>query len=78
LGAKTVTIAKLRDCFVFFFLRGQNRNFGKVRGLKLQLSLKTMAGGAEASEKATISAYNRSSSSFVKYIFVTVNMKDWV
>jgi len=37
-----------------------------------------MAGGAEASEKATISAYNRSSSSFVKYIFVTVNMKDWV
>jgi len=46
--------------------------------LKQAETLETMAGGAEASEKATISAYNRSSSSFVKYIFVTVNMKDWV
>jgi len=33
--------AKLRGRFYsFFFLEGQNRNFEKVRGLKLQLSLK--------------------------------------
>jgi len=36
--AKTATVAKLRGLFCsFFFLRG--RNFEKVRGLKLQLSL---------------------------------------
>jgi len=41
LGAKTATVAKLRGLFCsFFFLGGQNRNFEKVRGLKLQLSLK--------------------------------------
>ena len=40
LGVKTATIAKLRRRFCsFFFLVGQNRNFGKVRGLKLLLSL---------------------------------------
>jgi len=39
-GAKTATVAKLRGLFCsFFFLGGQNRNFGKVKGLKLQLSL---------------------------------------
>jgi len=38
-GAKTATVAKLRELFCSFFLGGQNRNFGKVRGLKLQLSL---------------------------------------
>jgi len=39
LGAKTVTVAKLRGLFCIFFLGDQNRNFEKVRGLKLQLSL---------------------------------------
>jgi len=39
--AKTATVAKLRGLFCSFFsLGGQNRNFEKVRGLKLQLSLK--------------------------------------
>ena len=38
-GAKTVTDAKLRGCIVVFFLRSQNHNFVKVRGLKLQLNL---------------------------------------
>jgi len=38
LGAKTATGAKLRGQFCSFFLGGQNRNFGKVRGLKLLLS----------------------------------------
>jgi len=38
-GAKTATVAKLRGLFCSFFLGGQNRNFEKVRGLKLQLSL---------------------------------------
>jgi len=39
LGAKTAT-AKLKGLFCsFFFLGDQNRNFEKVRGLKLQLSL---------------------------------------
>jgi len=39
--AKTVTVAKFRGLFCsFFFLGGQNRNFEKVRRLKLQLSLK--------------------------------------
>jgi len=37
-GAKTSTVAKLRGLFCSFFLGGQNRNFEKVRGLKLQLS----------------------------------------
>ena len=41
LGAKTATGAKLRGQFcIFFILGGQNRNFGKVRGLKLLLSQK--------------------------------------
>jgi len=41
LGAKTTTDTKLRGRFCsFFFIGGQNRNFGKVRGLKLLLSLK--------------------------------------
>jgi len=40
LGAKTATCAKLRGQFCsFFFLRGQNHNFKKVKGLKLLLSL---------------------------------------
>jgi len=40
LGAKTATGA-LRGRFCsFFFLGGQNHNFGKVRGLKLLLSQK--------------------------------------
>jgi len=38
LRAKPATDAKLRGGFEVFFLRGQNRNFGKVRGLKLLLS----------------------------------------
>jgi len=39
LGAKTATVAKLRGLFCsFFFLGDQNRNFGKVRGLKVQLN----------------------------------------
>jgi len=38
LGAKTATYAKLRGRFVVFFLEGQNRNFVKIKGLKLQLS----------------------------------------
>jgi len=38
LGAKTATVAKLRGLFCSFFLRGPK--FEKVRGLKLQLSLK--------------------------------------
>jgi len=37
-GAKTAHMQNLGDRFVVFF-RGQNRNFLKVRGLKLQLSL---------------------------------------
>jgi len=38
-GTKTATVVKLRGLFYsFFFLRGQNRNFRKVRELKLQLS----------------------------------------
>ena len=32
-------LQNLGGCFVGFFLGGQNCNFGKVRGLKLQLSL---------------------------------------
>jgi len=40
LGVKTVINTKLRGPFCsFVFLRGQNHNFVKVRGLKLQLSL---------------------------------------
>jgi len=39
LRAKTATDTKLRGRFVVF-LGGQNRNFVKVRGLKLQLSQK--------------------------------------
>ena len=37
-GLKLPHVQNLRDGFVFF-LGGQNRNFGKVRGLKLLLSL---------------------------------------
>jgi len=40
LGAKTATDVKLRRPFCSFFLRSQNRNFVKVRRLKLQLSQK--------------------------------------
>jgi len=35
--AKTATHAKLWGPFCSFFLRGQNHNFVKVKGLKLQL-----------------------------------------
>jgi len=38
-GPKLLQLQNLGGCFVVFFLGGQNRNFGKVRGLKLQLSL---------------------------------------
>jgi len=39
-GPKLPQMQNLGGCFVVFFLGGQNRNFEKVRGLKLQLSLK--------------------------------------
>ena len=38
-GTKTATVAKHRGLFCSFFFMVQNHNFGKVRGLKLQLSL---------------------------------------
>ena len=38
-GPKLSQVQNLGGCFVVFFLGGQNRNFEKVRGLKLQLSL---------------------------------------
>ena len=38
-GPKLLQVQNLGGGVVVFFLRGQNRNFGKVRGLKLQLSL---------------------------------------
>jgi len=38
-GPKLLQLQNLGGCFVVFFLGNQNRNFGKVRGLKLQLSL---------------------------------------
>jgi len=38
-GPKLLQLQNLGGCFVVFFLGGQNRNFGKVKGLKLQLSL---------------------------------------
>jgi len=38
-GPKLLQLQNLGGYFVVFFLGGQNRNFGKVRGLKLQLSL---------------------------------------
>jgi len=38
-GAKTATVAKLKGRFCSFYLGGQNRNFEKVKGLKLLLSL---------------------------------------
>jgi len=38
-GSKLPQMQNLGSCFVVFFLGGQNRNFVKVRGLKLQLSL---------------------------------------
>ena len=41
-GPKLLQLQNLGGCFVVFFLRGQNRNFGKVRGIKLQLSLKSI------------------------------------
>jgi len=39
-GPKLLQLQNLGGCFVVFFLGGQNRNFGKVTALKLQLSLK--------------------------------------
>jgi len=40
-GPKLLQLQNLGDGFVvFFFFGGQNRNFGKVRGLKLLLNLK--------------------------------------
>jgi len=39
-GSKLPHVQNLGGCFVVFFLGVQNRNFEKVRGLKLQLSLK--------------------------------------
>jgi len=36
---KLPLVQNLGGCFVVFFLGGQNRNFEKARGLKLQLSL---------------------------------------
>jgi len=50
-GPKLLQLQNIRGCFVVFFLRGQNRNFGKVRGLKLQLSQKYNVG--ENNEKGT-------------------------
>jgi len=38
-GPKLPQMQNLGGRFVVFFLGGQNRNFVKVRGLKLQLSL---------------------------------------
>jgi len=38
-GPKLLQLQNLGVFFLFFFLGGQNRNFEKVRGLKLQLSL---------------------------------------
>jgi len=38
-GPKLPQMKNLGGHFVVFFLGGQNRNFVKVRGLKLQLSL---------------------------------------
>ena len=51
IGAKTVTDVKLRGGFVVFFLKGQTRNFVKVKGLKVQLSkekqtITVLSGGA--------------------------------
>jgi hypothetical protein len=39
-GPKLLQLQNLGGSFVVFFLGGQNRNFGKVRGRKLLLSLK--------------------------------------
>jgi len=44
-GPKLLQLQNLGGCFVVFFLGGQNRNFGKVKGLKLQLSQKNNSGG---------------------------------
>ena len=41
-GPKLPQLQNLGGGFVIFFLGGQNRNFGKVRGLKLQLSQKNI------------------------------------
>jgi len=38
-GPKLLQLQNLGGGFVVFFLEGQNRNFEKVMGLKLQLSL---------------------------------------
>jgi len=38
-GPKLLQLQNLGDCFVVFFLGDQNRNFEKVKGLKLQSSL---------------------------------------
>ena len=46
-GPKLLQLQNLGGCFVVFFLGGQNRNFGKVRGLKLQLSLENMRENGE-------------------------------
>jgi len=37
-GPKLLQLQNLGGCFVDFFIGGQNRNFGKIRGLKLQLN----------------------------------------
>jgi hypothetical protein len=39
-GPKLPQLQNLGGGFVVFFLGGQKRNFGKVRGLKLQLNQK--------------------------------------
>jgi len=61
IGAKTATNAKLKGPFCsFFFLRGQNRNFVKVRGLKLQLnlfSLHKMKGMTDSFDRVLLRAY---------------------
>jgi len=43
-GAKLLQLQNLGGNFVVFFLGGQNRNFVKVRGRKLQLSQDTFKG----------------------------------
>jgi len=42
-GPKLPQVQNLGGGFVVFFLGGQNRNFGKVRGLKRLLSLMRMS-----------------------------------
>jgi len=42
-GSKLSQLQNLEGGFVVFLLGGKNRNFGKVNGLKLQLSLQFIA-----------------------------------